>query len=202
MLPADQQPSEPRASVRIVARLDAATHEKVDDFAARFHQPRAAVVCAIMRWGLRRGQPGTLDGGASDGPVRHLYLHVDTALPARVAQAAAAAGVPIAPWPRQMVRQITLTDFPASWQADRSGERSHNSRIYDTRFMLRLDRTAQAKLQQLMRHVGASKANIIRQLIRQATPEEFPRGWHLRDAERCALQAPHPRMGSHREPRS
>jgi hypothetical protein len=202
MIPPEQRPSQSRASVRIDARLDAATRAKVDDLAHHFHRRRAAVVCTIMRWGLRRGQPGTLDGGASDGPVRHLHLSVDPALPARVAQAAAVAGVPIAPWLRAMVRQIAMTDFPPSWQAARFEQRSHDSGIYDTRFMLRLDRTAQAKLQQLMRHIGASKANIIRQLIRQATPDEFPRGWHLRGAERCARQAPHPRMGSHREPRS
>jgi hypothetical protein len=66
-----------------------------------------------------------------------------------------------------MVRQITLTDFPASWQEPAPSERSHDSRIYDTRFMLRLDESAQTKLQQLVTQFGASKAEIIRQLIAQ-----------------------------------
>jgi hypothetical protein len=57
---------------------------------------------------------GTRDGGASEGPVRHLYLFVDTALPAQVEQAVTAAGMTIAPWLRAMVRQMTIDDFPAS----------------------------------------------------------------------------------------
>jgi hypothetical protein len=41
------------------ARLDQAMRQKVDDFAHRFHQSRAAVVCYIMRWGLNR-EPAAL----------------------------------------------------------------------------------------------------------------------------------------------
>ena len=48
----------------------------------------------------------------------HLYLYVDTDLHQRVEKAATAAGMKIAPWLRHMVRQITITDFPASWQED------------------------------------------------------------------------------------
>jgi hypothetical protein len=36
------------------ARLDPTTRAKVDDFAQHFHQLRAAVVCQVMEWGLRR----------------------------------------------------------------------------------------------------------------------------------------------------
>jgi hypothetical protein len=54
------------------ARLDAMTLQKVDDLAARFRQPRAAVLGHIMRWGLSRGQTGSLDCHDSHGPVRHL----------------------------------------------------------------------------------------------------------------------------------
>jgi hypothetical protein len=55
--------------------------------------------------------------------------------------------------------------------------------------MLRLDKTAQTKLQQLMRQFGASKAHIIRQLIAQASPEDFPTSWHMRAEEHRAPQA-------------
>ena len=82
--------------------------QKVDDLAKHFRQPRAAVLCHIMHWGLSRAQTETLDGGESEGPVRHLYLFVDTALHAQVEQAATAAGMNIAPWLRSMVRQITI----------------------------------------------------------------------------------------------
>jgi hypothetical protein len=42
---------EPRASIRMDARLASMTREKVDDLATHFHQPRAAVVSHIMHWG-------------------------------------------------------------------------------------------------------------------------------------------------------
>jgi Nitroreductase family len=180
----DHQSPEIRTSIRMDARLDAVTRVKVDDLAQRFHQPRAAVLCHIMPWGLGRGQTEMLDGGESEGPVRHLYLYVDTAWHARGEKAAMAAGVNIAPWLRSMVHQITLTDFPASWQEDQSEERSHDFRIYDTRFIVRLDSPSYTTLQQLVQQFGASKAHIIRQLIMQATPENFPKSWHMRAAER------------------
>jgi hypothetical protein len=166
------------------ARLDATTRAKVDDLAQYFHQPRAAVVGHIMQWGMSREQPETVDGGASEGSVRHLYGYVDAALHARVEQVASAAGMKMALWRRAMVRQITSADFPASWEAERLEERSHDSRIYGTRFMLRLDETSQIKLQQLVSHFGASKATIIRQLFMQANPEDFSNSWRMRAAQR------------------
>ena len=68
-----------------------------------------------MHWGLSREQTGPLDQGEPDGPVRHLYLYVASALHARIEEAADAAGVKMTPWLRYMVRQITATDFPESW---------------------------------------------------------------------------------------
>ncbi len=85
-----------------------------------------------------------------------------------------------------MVRQITMTDFPASWQAERLAQRSHVSRFYGKRFMLRLDTISQTKLRQLITQFGASTAEIVRQLVTQATPEDFPKSWQLRPAERSA----------------
>jgi hypothetical protein len=166
------------------ARLDATTRAEVDDLAQRFHQLRAAVLCHIMHWGLSHERTGPLDQGESQGPVRHLYLYVASDLYARVEKAATAAGMNIAPWLRHMVRQITIADFPASWQEARSEERSHDSRTYGTRFMVRLDEPSQVKLQQFIEQFGASKAEIIRQLIAQANAEDFPTSWHMRVAER------------------
>jgi hypothetical protein len=104
------------ASIRMDALLDAMTRVKVDDLAARFHRPRAAVLRQIMHWGLRHGRTTPSDENASPGSVRHLYLNVDAVLQEQVATAAAATGGTIAAWVRQIVCQITLTDFPASWQ--------------------------------------------------------------------------------------
>ena len=147
------------------ARLDPATQAKVDELAQHFGRPRAAVLCHIMHWGLRRGQTGPLDQRDAQRPVRHLYLYVEAELHEQGEKAATAVGVKIAPWLRHMVRQITMTDFPASWQESQSEQRSHDSGIYGTRFMLRLDDPSQTTLQRLVEQFGASKAEIIRQLI-------------------------------------
>jgi hypothetical protein len=128
------------------ARLDLATRGKVDNLAQHFHQRRAAVLCHIMQWGLGRGQPETLDHGTSQGQVRHLYLYVEAELHEQVQKAATAGGMKIAPWLRHMVRQITIAEFPASWQEAIPGDRSHDSHTYGTRFMLRLDEPSQTKL--------------------------------------------------------
>jgi predicted transcriptional regulator len=166
------------------ARLDPTTRRKVDDLARHFHQPRAAVLCHTMQWGLSRDQTGPLDQGEGQGPVRHLSLFVEAELHARVEKAATAVGMTIAPWLRHLVRQITVTDFPASWQEARSEERSHDSRLYGKRFILRLDESSQTKLQQLVDQFEASKAAIIRQLIAQAEPEDFPLSGQMRASER------------------
>jgi predicted transcriptional regulator len=183
------QPPKSRTTIRMDARLDARTRAKVDDLAKHFHKPRAAVVCHIMHWGLSRGQTATLDGEGSEGPVRHLYCYVDTELHARVERAASAAGVKIAPWLRHIVRQIAIMDFPASWQEATSHGRSRDSCTYSRRFMLRLDEPSQTKLQQLIDQFHMSKAEIIRQLIVQAAPEDFPPSWQLQAAERRARPA-------------
>lgn len=173
--PLNRKSPEPRSSIRIDARLDAPTRAKVDELATRFHQPRAAVLCHIMHWGLSCGDTFACAQGGAEGPVRHLSLYVASALYEQIERAATDAGVKTAPWLRHMVRQITIADFPSSWQEEPPAERSHDSRVYGTRFMLRLDASSQAKLQQLARECGASQAAIIRQLIVQAKPEALLR---------------------------
>jgi hypothetical protein len=183
----DQKPPEPRSSLRMGARLDATTREKVDDLATRFHQPRAAVLSHIMHWGLSYRHTSMLDQGESRGPVHYFYLYIESKLHEQVRKAAVATGVKTAHWLRHMVRQITITDFPASWQEARAEARSHDSRRYGTRFMLRLDAPSQTTLQQLVKPCGASQAAIIRQLIAHATPDAFPQSWHARAAA-CRVQ--------------
>jgi hypothetical protein len=153
-----------------------------------------------MHWGLRREPTGPLDQGDPQSPVRHLYLYVASALHARVEKAATAAGVNIAPWLRHMVRQITIADFPASWQEARSEKRSHDSRTYGRRFLLRLDEPSQTKLQQPVEQFGTSKAEIIRQLVAQAKPEDFPKSWQMRAQERRTRPAQRDILDSDQEP--
>jgi hypothetical protein len=56
--------------------------------------------------------------------------------------------------------------------------------------MLRLDKSSQTKLEQLIRQLAVSKADIIRQLIAQAKPEDFPPSWQMRAAERHVPRVP------------
>jgi hypothetical protein len=182
-------PAPERSSIRMDARLDAATRQKVDDLAQRFHTPRAAVLCHIMHWGLNHGPTGPLDQGESQGPVRHLYLYVESKLHEQVEKAATAAGVNTAPWLRHMVGQVPITDFPASWQAAAPRERSHNSRIYTERFMLRFDHLTREKLDALATHFNKPASEVIRDLITQAKPEDFPKSWQMRATERRVHQA-------------
>jgi hypothetical protein len=113
---------------------------------------------------------------------------VDSDLYEAVQKAATTVGVTTAPWLRHMVRHIRLADFPASWQAEPSDERSHDSRRYGKRFMLRLDGPTWATLETWSTHFERPAAEIIRQLLAQATPDTFPASWHLRIAERPRKQ--------------
>jgi hypothetical protein len=182
--PPDHGPHKPRSSIRMDARLDAATRQKVDDLATRFRQPHAAVLSHIMQWGLSHGETLTPDQGEPQSPVHHLSLYIASDLHEQVQKAATAAGVKALPWLRHMVRQITITDFPASWQEATPTERSHDSPIFTERFMLRLDTTSSCKLQALVDRFDVPKAQIIRHLIAQAKPEDFPKSWQMRTAAR------------------
>jgi hypothetical protein len=87
-----------------------------------------------------------------------------------------------------MVRHIRQADVPARWQAEHSDERSHESRRYGKRFMLRLDDPTWATLGALVTHFERSGAEIIRQLLARATPDMFPASWHRRVSERHRAQ--------------
>jgi predicted transcriptional regulator len=100
----------------------------------------------------------------------------------QVQEAAERHSVPVAAWLRQAMRQVTHKDFPPSWHAEaaRGGRpRSHDSRYYGQRFMLRLDDETSTKLGTLMQTFDRTAAEIIRQLIAQAKSEDFPPSWQL-----------------------
>jgi hypothetical protein len=50
-------------------------------------------------------------------------------------------------------------------------------------------RLSRATLQALSRWFGASKAEIIRQLTGQATPDDFPSSWQMKAEERHGQQS-------------
>jgi predicted DNA-binding protein len=93
--------------------------------------------------------------------------------------AAVAHGTTVAAWVRHAMRQVTIEDFPASWRAPKTTSRSHDSGAYHRRFMLRLNEETSHKLETLTRAFDRPAAEVIRQLITQAQPRDFPQSWHL-----------------------
>jgi hypothetical protein len=133
-----------------------------------------------MRWGLSRRRTGKVKQHDLQGPVRQGFVYVESERYQHGQETAIAAAGDVAPWLRHMMRHVTVSDFPASWQAAArqatstaavpwTARRSHDSREDDTRFMRRLDRPSQIKLDELVEHFGVSKAEAIGQLIVQAT---------------------------------
>jgi hypothetical protein len=86
------------------------------------------------------------------------------------------------------VRQITITDVPASWQEERSKERSHDSRTYDTGFMLRFGHLTRETLEALSTYGNTPASEIIAASSAQAIPEDFPMSWQMKALERWTRQ--------------
>jgi hypothetical protein len=108
-----------------------------------------------------------------------VHMLIDAELFQRVQDAAAAHGASVAAWLRLAMRHITLEDFPASWRVGETSPRSHESGHYQRRFMLRLDDETSHKLETLTCAFDRPAAEVIRQLIGQAKPEDFPRSWQV-----------------------
>lgn len=180
--------------VRMDARPDPETQAKLEELVHTFRRARAVILRQIMHWGVNRDHSGPIPD-ADRGPFSSFFVLVDGTLHEQVQRAAMEAGMHMASWLRHMVRQMAPGDFPPSWHGGpaevptinpygRAARHSHDSRHYDTRFMLRLNGSAGAKLQQLVEALQTSKAEIIRHLILQATPADFPEQWRLAVAER------------------
>ena len=167
-----------RYSVRHQARLDVETHAKLEELAAAFHRKRSASLRYVMQWGIARTGGWTVDVAVPE-TVHMLSMLLESALLQQVQEASAAHGASMAAWVREAVRRVTRDDFPEIWRAGVVGVRSHDSHTYGQRFMLRLDGTTSQKLQELVEQVGRSRAEIIRQLVAQATLEAFPPSWQL-----------------------
>jgi predicted transcriptional regulator len=170
-------------SVRYQARLDAETHAKLEELAAAFHRKRSAILRHVMQWGLTQTRGWTVDM-AVPGTVRTVGMLLEPEFLRQVQEAAASHGATVAAWVRHALREVTIDDFAGSWRAGMIGVRSHDSQTYDQRFMLRLDETTAQKLQELVAQFGMSRAEIIRQLIAQVSPEDLPESWRLAVDER------------------
>jgi predicted transcriptional regulator len=177
------KPRQRRYSARRQARLDAETHAKLEELARAFHRKRGAILRFVMGWGLTHTMGWAVDRSIP-ASVHLVPMLVEPALLQQVQAATAAHGADVAAWERHAMRQVTQEDFPPSWRAGEIASRSHDSGYYGTRFMLRLDDETSSKLETLTQTFHRSAAEVIRQLIAQATPEVFPESWHLSVEER------------------
>jgi predicted HicB family RNase H-like nuclease len=172
------QPRHKRYSARWQARLDPETHAKLQELGQTFHRKQAPILRHVMQWALAHTNGWVVDRSIPAAPHPVTVL-VNPALLQRVQAAAATQGVSVAAWVRQAMRQVTREDFPASWRAGDAVPRDHDSGRYQRRFMLRLDEETSHKLETLIRAFERPAAEVIRQLIGQAKPEDFPRSWQI-----------------------
>jgi predicted DNA-binding protein len=181
--PQASQPRPRQYTARYQARLDAATLSKLEDLAKTFHRKRAPILRYVMWWGLGQSKGWMIDA-SHPAAVRTVSLLLEPDLLRQVQETAAARGVSVAAWVREAVRRLTQADVPDSWRTEVIGGRSHDSPTYGQRFMLRLDKLTAQKLEALVAQFGQSRAEIIRQLVAQAKPEDFPQSWQLAARER------------------
>jgi predicted transcriptional regulator len=174
----ESQPRTRRYSVRYQARLDAETSAKLEELAAAFHRKRSAILRSVMQWGLAQTKGWTIDRSIP-AMVHTVAMLVEPELLQQVQEAAAVHGAPVAAWVRHALRQVTHNDFPASWRAGETLPRSHESGHYQRRFMLRVDDETSKKLDTLTQAFDRPAAEVLRHLIAQATPEDFPKSWRL-----------------------
>jgi predicted transcriptional regulator len=183
-----------RYTTRLEVHLDQATQTKITRFVTAFRHRQSAVLRHALEWGLTHGQGWTIDHHRPSGRAQRVFPRLESELRERVEEVATTAGGDISAWLRHVVDLVTVADFPASWQATsaeqgRVPQRSHDSRQYGTRFMLRLDETSTRQLDEHAQHFDRSAADIIRRLIAQAKPEHFLKSWHMAAAERPARRA-------------
>jgi hypothetical protein len=180
----DHRPRPRRYSARHQSRLDARTHAKLEELRCAFHRKRAPILRYVMQWGLRRSGGWAVD----QSPVVALSpvpVLLEPELLQKVQAAAAAHGVSMAVWLREAVRRVTAEDFPGSWRAVETPGRSHESGFFHRKFGIRLDEVTSRKLESFTATFHLPAAEIIRQLITQARPEDFPRSWQIAVDERC-----------------
>ncbi len=135
------------------------------------------------------------EGDDIRSPVHHLFVTVEPELDQQLREAADKAGCTGAASLRHLLREVTPADFPVSWErgaqhvptthpSGRRARRSDDSRDYDQRLLIRPDAASRTKRQQPAEVFRTSRAEIIRQLIAQTTPGDFPQRWQLAVAER------------------
>ena len=154
--------------------------------------------CSLPPEALSRPDGTSCSGGSprpGDGPLTWPSLAQCARSPCcsnltllqQVQEAAAVHGAAVAAWVRHAMRQVRIDDFPASWRAGVIGDRSHESSYYHRKYQLRLDKATSAKLEQLVEPFDTSAAEVIRQLIVQASLDDVPES-RRRAVKECCLQ--------------
>jgi predicted transcriptional regulator len=191
----DPQPRQVRYSARWQARLDGGTGAKLDDLASTFRRKRGAILRFVMHWGLAHTTRWTIEPSIPDRP--HL-VHMLTELEflRQVQDAADRHGETVAVWLRHALRQVTPDEFPPSWRVGDTTIPSHDSGYDHRKFQLRLDEETSRTLARLTHTFGRSAAEVIRQLVAQANPEDFPQSWQLAVEERRQRRSPSGRGSS------
>jgi hypothetical protein len=134
----EHQPRQRPYSARHEARLDEATHAKLEELGQTFHRKRAPILRFVMQWGLTHTKGWTVD--SSIPASAHLVpLLMTPELVQQMQDAADTHGVSAAAWLRHAMRQVTYDDFPPSWRTEEPAPRSHESGYYHRKFGLRLD---------------------------------------------------------------
>jgi predicted DNA-binding protein len=176
--PPEHQPRQRRYSARHEARLDEETHAKLEELVQTFHRKRALILRFVMQWGLTHTKGWAVDASIP-ASTRLVPLLVTPELLQQIQAAANRHGVSVTAWLRHATRQGTVEDFPASWRAGETAARSHESGYFHRKFGLRLDAVTSQKLGALTKTFHRPAAQVIRELILHAGPEDFPEGWHL-----------------------
>jgi hypothetical protein len=183
------QPRTKRYSVRFQARLDADTSAQLIALAKTLHRRRGPILRYVLQWGLTHSKDWII-GQTIPASVHLVHVLVEPALMAQVQEAAARHGTSVAAWVRCALRQVTQQDFPASWPTEEMAPRSHESGYFRRKFGLRLDESTSQTLEALTKTFHRSAAEVVRQLIVQAKPEDFPRSWQLAAEEPRQRETP------------
>jgi hypothetical protein len=180
--PRESKPRTRRYSARYQARLNAETHAKLQELAAAFHRKRSAILRFVLQWWLTQTQGWNIDQSVP-ATVQPVPLLVEPDLLQQGQGAAAAHGAMVATWSRQAMRQVTAEDFPQRWRLEELTVRSHDSRVYGQRFMVRLDAITAQQLQAFVAQFDRWRAEIILQLVAQAKTEDVLPSWQVRGGD-------------------
>lgn len=191
--PPDNWPGQPRYGARQEVHLNPVTWAKLKGFVTSFRRSRSEALRHLLQWGLDHGQGWKIARGRMHAQAHRIFLRIEPELRQQMREAATAAGDDVSAWLRHAFHLVTVADLPASWQAASTEQghaplRAHDSRTYSRRFMLRMDTASWRKLDTLAQRFDRSAADIIRQLIAQASPEDFPQSWRMAANERRAQQ--------------